>query len=457
MARPLFSGDTLIGFQPGTPDSSRRYLGRLWDGYTADTLEIILCGDNRPAFFSSRLKLDVAKVSGIFSLNPARMVKGLAAIPVLVFKGFYPDLAFIRDIPAVIRKQPRWGREAVVNQAMGSKIDSLKAAGKRITCIINTGDLVKDGRYPNEWQRFLGLIQPLSSRVPYFGVAGNHERTDTELGVANWRAATGLPVSGDRLYYCFDSADGWVRFIALDSNPMTDPANHWTRDVEVKYSDEQIDWMVARVREHRGPAFLFMHHPPFSSGFHRVEWQNDAVLRERRERMVEALHKAGIGIIASGHEHAYERALLTWPDAVLINIVTGGAGSPLHDIPNPTESAQLFSEYKVAGAVVKPSNVFTEQAFHFIHVRLWFGGGEFFTYAVDSKAKVRLIDQVTIDLKRYGVPVVDQKKMPLPPVMKTQPPPKEESTAKKSTTKSDSTSASQRLKSKPPPGRKKAR
>jgi hypothetical protein len=238
---------------------------------------------------------------------------------------------------------------------------------------------------------------------------------------------------------------------------MTDPANHWTRDVEVKYSDEQIDWMVARVREHRGPAFLFMHHPPFSSGFHRVEWQNDAVLRERRERMVEALHKAGIGIIASGHEHAYERALLTWPDAVLINIVTGGAGSPLHDIPPPAESAQLFSEYKVAGAVVKPSNVFTEQAFHFIHVRLWFGGGEFFTYAVDSKAKVRLIDQVTIDLKRYGVPVVDQKKMPLPPVMKTQPPPKEESTAKRSTTKSDSTSASQRLKSKPPPGSKKAR
>jgi hypothetical protein len=200
-----------------------------------------------------------------------------------------------------------------------------------------------------------------------------------------------------------------------------------------------------------------MHHPPFSVGFHRVEWQNDAVLRERRERMVEALHKSGIGVLASGHEHAYERALLTWSDAVLINIVTGGAGSPLHDIPPPAESAQLFSEYKVAGSVIKPSNVLTDQVFHFIHVRLWFGGGEFFTYAVEPGGKVRLIDQVKIDLKRYGVPKVDQRKMPIIEPSKTQPPPLEESKAKNSPSRSDSTSASKRLKASPPPGKKRAR
>ena len=106
---------------------------------------------------------------------------------------------------------------------------------------------------------------------------------------------------------------------------------------------------------------------------------------------------------------------------------------------------------------MKPSNVFTEQVFHFIHARLWFGGGEFFTYAVEPGSKVRLIDQVTIDLKRYGVPKVDQQKIPIPQVLKTQPPPLEESTVKKNPAKSDSTSATQRLKSKPPPGRKRTR
>src|SRR5207249_4025848 len=39
--RPLF-GDTLVGLVPGTGDTTRRYLGRLRDGYTADTLNVFL-------------------------------------------------------------------------------------------------------------------------------------------------------------------------------------------------------------------------------------------------------------------------------------------------------------------------------------------------------------------------------------------------------------------------------
>ncbi|HYJ32778.1 MAG TPA: metallophosphoesterase [Candidatus Binatia bacterium] len=455
----LFTGDSLIGFVPGTGDSTRRYLGRLRRGYTADTLNILLCGDNRPAYRTTRLKEDILRVEHIFSLNPLNVVRGLIAIPTVLVRGLVPDLALVRDIPDLARNHPTWGREVAVNKAIGAKLDSLEASGQAVSAIINTGDLVKDGRVPAQWKRFLNLIRPLSSRVPYFGIAGNHERTDTPLGVENWRTATGLPATGDRLYYCFDSADGWVRFLALDSNPMTDPANHWPRDVEIKYSDEQIDWLVARIKEHRGPAFVFMHHPPLSVGFHRVEWQSDAVLQERRERMVRALHENGIGVLATGHEHAYQRALMTWPDGVLINLVTGGAGSPLHDIPSREESARLFSEYKVAGGVIKPENVLTGQFFHFIHVRLWFGGGDFATYEVLPNGNVRLADQVQIDLKRYGVPKIDQHKLPIPAEPKTQPPPLEENPKAKgltSTTKSDSVSTvSKTIKNTPPPSRAK--
>lgn len=454
----LFTSDTLIGFAPGSGDSTRRYLGRLRRGHTADTLNILLCGDNRPAYRTTRLKEDLLRVERLFSLNPVNILTGLVAVPTVLVKGMIPDLALVRDIPDVVRKHPTWGREEAVNKAIGAKLDSLEGTGQTVAAIINTGDLVKDGRIPAQWTRFLRLIRPLSSRVPYFGIAGNHERTDTPLGVANWRTATGLPATGDRLYYCFDSADGWVRFLALDSNPMTDPANHWPRDVEIKYSDEQIDWLVARIKEHRGPAFVFMHHPPFSVGFHRVEWQSDAVLQERRERMVRALHENGIGILATGHEHAYERALMTWPDGVLINIVTGGAGSPLHDIPPRAESARLFSEYRVAGGTIRPENVLTGQFFHFIHVRLWFGGGDFTTYEVLQDGSVRLADQVQIDLQRYGVPKIDQHKIPLPAEPVTQPPPNEENPKTKDLvpSKSDSTSAvSKTIQNTPPPSRAK--
>lgn len=456
----LFTSDTLIGFVPGSGDSTRRYLGRLRRGYTADTLNILLFGDNRPAYRTTRLKLDFLRVERIFSLNPVNIVRGLVAVPVLLAKGLYPDLALVRDIPDVMRRHPVWGREHAVNRAIGMKLDSLEARGQTVAALINTGDLVKDGRVPDQWTRFLRLIRPLSSRTPYFPIAGNHERTDTPEGVENWRMATGLPATGDRLYYCFDSADGWVRFLALDSNPMTDPANHWPRDVEIKYSDEQIDWLVARIKEHRGPAFVFMHHPPFSSGFHRVEWQSDAVLQERRERMVRALHENGIGILATGHEHAYQRALMTWPDGVLINIVTGGAGSPLHDIPPPAQGAQLFSQYRVAGGVIKPENVLTGRFFHFIHLRLWFGGGDFTTYEVLPNGNVRLADQVEVDLKRYGVPKIDQHKVPITPEPTTQPAPLEENPkakgikSKAASTDSVSTSA-KTVKSTSPPSRAK--
>jgi hypothetical protein len=462
--RPLF-GDTLIGLKPGTGDSSRRYLGRLRDGYTVDTLNIMLFGDNRPGWRAARLAPEYATIQRMFSLNPLNIARGLVTIPWAIAKGLWPDLALLRDLPDKFRNMPVYGREREVLSAMLAKIDSLNAHGQTVSAVVNSGDLVEDGRYPAHWERFLRITQPLSSRVPYFPAAGNHERTDAVQGVENWRAATGLPVGGDRLYYCFDTADGWLRVIALDTNPIVDPGKHWTREVQIKYSEEEFSWLVDRVKEHVGPVIVMMHHPPFSTSLHREEWQKDSVLTERRARMMRALHEAGISSIVSGHEHAYQRALLTWPDAVTVVLVSGGAGAPLHQLPPPAEVARLFSEYRVAGSIVKPENVFSAQVFHFVHMRLWFGGGEFYTYAVDKNSKSTLIDQVGIDLKRYGVPKIDQHKIPIPPAKGPQEPPHTSiapaagpaamgGMAKAGPGKADSTTASRRILSKPAPSGK---
>lgn len=452
--RPMFS-DTLIGLVPGTGDSSRRYLGRLRDGYTADTLNVIIFGDNRPGWRATRLQPEYTTIHRMISANPVNIARGLVTIPIALVKGLVPDLALIRDVPDKLRNMPAWGRERQVMSAIMAKIDSLHTRSQTVAAVINTGDLVDDGRVPGHWQRFLRLAQPLASRTPYFAVAGNHERTDTEDGIANWRTATGLPVGGDRLYYCFDTADGWLRVIALDSNPIVDPGSHWTRELQVKYSDEEFTWLVARVKEHRGPVIVMMHHPPFSAGFHHDEWQHDPVLKERRERMVRALHESGISIIASGHEHTYQRALLTWPDAVLIAIVSGGGGAPLHDVPPTPVSAAMFAQYKVAGSVVKPENVVTDKVFNFVLLRLWFGGGELYTYAVDKSSTPQLIDKVQIDLARYGRPKIDQHKIPLPPAKgPAEPMATETSKHVPARARADSTHNSQRLLAKPPPGKK---
>lgn len=457
MWHPMF-GDTLMGLVPGTGDSTRRYLGRLRDGYTADTLNLFVLGDNRPGWRAVRLQPEFLTIQQMFSLNPIKFVKGLVTIPLALVKGMIPDLALVRDAANKVRNTPNWGREREVLSAMLNKIDSLHVRGQTVTAVLNTGDLVGDGRVPQHWERFLRITQPLYSRVPYFAAAGNHERTDSPLGMENWRTATGLPASGDRLYYCFDTADGWLRVIALDSNPIVDPGKLWTREVQVKYSEEEFAWLVARVKEHTGPVIVMMHHPPFSSGFHREEWQRDSVLTERRERMVRALHESGIAILATGHEHDYQRALVTWPDAVLICLGTGGAGAPLNPLPVQPQVAQLFSEYHVAGSSVKTENVFSAQVFHFVHLRLWFGGGDFHTYAVDKKSQATLIDNVQIDLKRYGIPKIDQHKIPIQqPKGPTEPTEVTKQPAASTVAgKPDTTSASGRLLSKPAPTSAKA-
>ncbi|MEO6463522.1 MAG: metallophosphoesterase, partial [Candidatus Eisenbacteria bacterium] len=209
--RAMFA-DTLLGFQPGTADSARRFLGRLRQGFTADTLSVVVMGDNRPSYRSTRLRNHLIAMRGILSLNPVRIAKGLINLPLLLVKGTIPDLAIWRDLPSLITKRPGYGREVPVMKAIHARMDSLEGRGARIAAVINVGDIVKDGRYPKHWERFLRITAPLYNRVPYMPIAGNHERTDDSLGLLNWQTATGLPIKGNLLHYCFDSADGWVRF-----------------------------------------------------------------------------------------------------------------------------------------------------------------------------------------------------------------------------------------------------
>jgi len=454
---PMYGADTLVGFVPGTGDSARRYLGRLRNGYAADTLNLILLGDNRPGFRTTRINGDIAIIKDGISPNPVKIVRGLIHVPIALVKGMVPDAGLVRDVPYLVTNNPKWGREHQVLNAIMTKMDTLKAHDQVVAAAINTGDLVYDGRNPANWERFMRIWQPLSARVPYMAVAGNHEKTWTEAGIANWRAATGLPIAGDRLYYCFDSADGWVRFIALDSNPITNPGVHWSKEIQIKYSKEQVDWLTARLKEHHGPSFVFMHSPPYSAGYHRMDWEMDDVMRERRNQIVKAMHEGGISVLVGGHEHDYERALVTWSDGqVLIAMVQGGAGAPLHPLQPPAQSAAIIASSSTPpGAKIEPKNVYTAMINNFTLLRLWFGGGELQTYAVEKDGSVKLADLVKIDLERFGKPKIDQHKVVVQPTARVQASGMEARAKAGTVAKVDTTAASRRLETSRAPGKKK--
>ena len=119
--QPMFS-DTLIGLVPGTSDSTRRYLGRLRDGFTADTLNLFILGDNRPGWRAVRLQPEYATIQQMFSPNPVKIVRGLITIPWAIVKGLWPDLALLRDLPDKIRNMPNWSSEQqVVNAMVGDR------------------------------------------------------------------------------------------------------------------------------------------------------------------------------------------------------------------------------------------------------------------------------------------------------------------------------------------------
>ena len=67
------------------------------------------------------------------------------------------------------------------------------------------------------------------------------------------------------------------------------PGVHWSKEVQVKYSKEEVDWLTARIKEHRGPSLVFMHSPPFSAGYHRMDWEMDDIMRQRRDQIVSAM------------------------------------------------------------------------------------------------------------------------------------------------------------------------
>jgi len=136
---------------------------------------------------------------------------------------------------------------------------------------------------------------------------------------------------------------------------------------------------------------------------------------------------------------------------------TSAAGLPTRD-RLAAEAARLFGTYKLAGGVIKPENVYTAEINNFTFLRLWFGGGELETYAVYKNGTVKLVDQLSIDLKRYGTPRIDQHKIPIAATGRVAPS-SMGAKAKKGIppTVTDTTAASQRIETHPPPGKKKAR
>src|SRR5262245_41828261 len=84
--------------------------------------------------------------------------------------------------------------------------------------ILNTGDMVADGRDLAAWQTMFEIEAPLLRELPLFPTLGNHERYYYGHGVPTYLKYARVPdeLGGAETYYGFTW--GPVRFVVLDSN-----------------------------------------------------------------------------------------------------------------------------------------------------------------------------------------------------------------------------------------------
>ena len=75
------------------------------------------------------------------------------------------------------------------------------------------------------------------------------------------------------------------------------------------------------------------------------------------------------------------------------------------------------------------------------------------SFAVYKNGSVKLVDQVKIDLKRYGTPKIDQHKVVVAPTARAAPSTMEAKAKHGIAAKADTTAASRRLESQRPPGK----
>jgi 3',5'-cyclic AMP phosphodiesterase CpdA len=180
--------------------------------------------------------------------------------------------------------------------------------------VLQSGDLVSDGRNPAQWLQFAQITQPLrEAHIAYYPARGNHD-----VGSYYPHTVTEPFDSGDKtnkLFYAFTRHRN--RFIIVDSMEDYDP------------SSRQYAWLAGELAKARNTAahtFVMFHEAPFSVGPH-------GPTPEAQQYLHPLFVKYRPTAVFCGHDHLYYR---TVRDGVTY-IVTGGGGAP----PYRPENRQL--------------------------------------------------------------------------------------------------------------------
>lgn len=239
-----------------------------------------------------------------------------------------------------------WGEAA---QDTIARIQAMVNNGT-VDFVIHPGDIgYADG---NEawWDVFGREMQPITSRIPYMTVIGNHESiwwNGTGYKERWFRPEAGGDAPSDATFYQLNV--GPVTFMMLDTETAWNTAD---------YGQAQLNWMQTAFTDARsnGQLIFAAHHRPFYCSATAVV--DCTTLAENLRTQAELLYKTtGVSTVMCGHIHNYERTFPVFGNVTDVNssytntadpyYIVNGAGGNREGISGFYTASNLWSAVRL--------------------------------------------------------------------------------------------------------------
>lgn len=166
--------------------------------------------------------------------------------------------------------------------------------------IIHPGDIGYADGDQHWWDLFGAKIEPITRRVPYMTVQGNHEQiwwNATAYKARWWMPAAGAGAPSDATYSHF--VVGPIAFFQLDSEtpwnmPDLDPT--------------QLRWARALLLQQEQRFVVVTHHRPMYCSSYSI-WDCTKGAKILRGQAEQLYNDVGVDVVFAGHVHNYERTL----------------------------------------------------------------------------------------------------------------------------------------------------
>lgn len=148
-----------------------------------------------------------------------------------------------------------------------------RAIAEKPLFVVNTGDLVANGRRMGDWEKFFQVNKALLRATPYYPVLGNHEKDSP-----HYFDFFDLP--GNERYYAFSVGDAFFVFLDTEGAEYQTPRylnsaaskEYFWANYNKRYFDAQKVWLEQQLQMNKdaGFIFVFFHQPVFSVKKSRV-------------------------------------------------------------------------------------------------------------------------------------------------------------------------------------------